>query len=157
MYKEGFLILFLIIGVIGTLLPLLPGIPFMFIAILIYGFIDNWQVFTPWFVISIGIITAISMFIDYYSGVWGAKKYGASRKGTWGAIIGGILGIFIMGPLGLFLGPLIGVVIGELLSGKSMEKALNSGVGTFVGVIGGSLIRVFIALVILFWTIFKFF
>lgn len=157
MYKEGLLILFLIIGMAGTILPLLPGIPFMFLAILVYGFIDNWQVFSPGFVLSIGIITLISMFIDYYSGVWGAKKYGASRAGTWGAILGGIFAIFIMGPLGLLLGPLIGVIIGELLSGKPMKNALNSGVGTFVGVIGGSLIRVFIALVILFWTIFKIF
>ena len=157
MYKEGLLILALIIGMAGTIVPLLPGIPFMFLAIFIYGFIDNWQVINSWFVMSIGIITAISMFIDYYSGVWGAKRYGASRAGTWGAILGGIFAIFIMGPLGLFLGPLIGVLIGELLSGKSIDKAMNSGLGTFVGVLGGTVVRVFIALVILFWTIFKIF
>ena len=157
MFKEILLLILLIIGLAGTIIPLLPGIPFMFVTILIYGFIDNWQVINPWFVISIGIITAISMFIDYYSGVWGAKKYGASRAGTWGAILGGILGLFIMGPLGLFLGPLIGVLIGEVLSGKSLDKAIDAGIGTFVGVLGGTVIRVFISLIILFWTMFKIF
>jgi len=157
MFKEILLIIFLIIGMAGTIVPLLPGIPFMFLAILVYGFIDNWQVINSWFVVSIGIITGISMFIDYYSGIWGAKKYGASRAGTWGAILGGILGIFIMGPLGLFLGPLIGVLIGEALSGKSIDKAIDAGIGSFVGILGGTVIRVFIALIILFWTMFKIF
>ena len=86
----------------------------MFVTILIYGFIDNWQVINPWFVISIGIITAILCLLIIIQDL-GAKKYGASRAGTWGAILGGILGIFIMGPLGLFLGPLIGVLSGSII------------------------------------------
>ena len=103
MFKEILLLILLIIGLAGTIIPLLPGIPFMFLAILVYGFIDNWQVINSWFVVSIGIITGISMFIDYYSGVWGAKNTVLVEQEL-ECYPGGILGLFIMGPLGLFLG-----------------------------------------------------
>ena len=157
MYKEIILVIALLIGVAGTLLPLLPGIPLMFLAILIYGFIDNWQNITPLYAVSIGFIAIFSVLVDYFSGIWGAKKYGATKQGTWGGVIGGILGIFILGPLGLFIGPFIGVILGELLTGKKLEASLRAATGSLIGVIGGSLIRFLIAIVVLIWTVIKIF
>jgi uncharacterized protein YqgC (DUF456 family) len=157
MTKEIILILILLLGVAGTLIPFLPGIPIMFLAILLYSFLDGWVNFSPFFVAIVGIFTLITFFIDYLGSYWGIKKLGASKAGIWGGIIGSIVGIFSMGPLGLLIGPVIGVVVGELLAGKDFIQAFKVSLGNFVGLLGSALLQLIIALAILFWAIFKLF
>jgi len=151
MSKEVILLIILGVGVMGTLLPFLPGAVLMFLAVLIYGFIDNWMHFSPLFVVNIGIITVAAIALDYFSGIIGAKKFGASKNGTWGGVLGGIFGVFLLGPLGLIAGVISGVIIGELFSGKSFNLALKSLLGTVIGIVGGAIFQFILALVIFIW------
>jgi uncharacterized protein YqgC (DUF456 family) len=80
-----------------------------------------------------GALTALVLILDYIIPVAGAKKFGASKLGIWGSIIGMILGFFIFPPFGLFIGGFIGAIIGELFVGKSGDDALRAGMGVFVG------------------------
>ncbi|MEJ2636593.1 MAG: DUF456 domain-containing protein [Calditrichia bacterium] len=157
-----FLIISLIImiaGLIGTVLPLLPGIPLIYVGYVIYGFASHWQYYGLTAMIVWGAITLLIIWLDYYAGPLGAKKFGASSAGVWGSIIGGILGIVFLGLIGIIAGPFLGAVIGELLAGRNQRQALRSGWGTFVGFIGGSLFKIIVGLTMigsfLWWVILK--
>lgn len=94
------------IGIIMSIFPLLPGIPLIFGTMLFYGIFEGFQKITPAFLIGMLLITIFSFFIDNLAGWLGAKRYGASKVGLWGAVVGGLLGVFINLPLGILLGPL---------------------------------------------------
>lgn len=141
------MITILIAGAFMSLFPILPGIPIIFGVFVAYGFIDGFQHITPLFLILMLIVTIASYLIDNFAAWWGAKKYGASRVGAWGAIIGGLAGIFINPLLGIILGPFFGAIIAEIIfSHRSLRDAFRVGIGTLVGFAGGSLIRFIIAL-----------
>ena len=136
-------------GLAGTFLPLVPGLPLIYLAFLVYGFFTGWIDYGFNFMLVWGIITLLLMFLDYYTGALGAKKYGASPAGIWGAIIGGFLGVIFLGFLGIIAGPFLGAFVGELLSGKTHTSALRSSWGTFVGYLAGSLFKVIIGLIMI--------
>jgi uncharacterized protein YqgC (DUF456 family) len=136
----------MITGLAGTFLPLVPGIPLIYLAILVYGFFTSWIDYGINFMLIWGLITVLLVFLDYYAGAWGAKKYGASSAGIWGAILGGILGVIFLGFPGIIAGPFLGAFVGELLSGKTHASALRSSWGTFVGYLAGSLFKVIVGI-----------
>jgi uncharacterized protein YqgC (DUF456 family) len=86
-------------------------------------------------------ITIVAVIIDNLIPLWGTKKYGGSKKAVWGSLIGLIAGLFIFPPFGIIIGPFVGAVIGELIDGKETVHALRSGVGAFVGFLGGTLLK----------------
>ena len=137
----------IIIGVLGTFLPLLPGLPVIFAGILVYGLLDGFTRISWAFILGMLALTVLGIAIEYLAGALGAKKFGATRKGVWGAIIGGIAGIFILGPLGILVGPLALTMIGELMGGKSPDAAWRAGLGTMAGLLGGTVLRLAIAVV----------
>jgi uncharacterized protein YqgC (DUF456 family) len=96
-----------------------------------------------------GIVTLMMVWLDYYSGAIGARKYGASAGGIWGSILGGIVGVIFLGFVGILIGPFLGAILGELLSGKSHTAAVRSGWGTVVGLLAGSLFKLIIASVMI--------
>lgn len=146
-----FIISFLVmlIGALGTIIPLLPGIPLIYLGYIIFGLGSHWAHYGATTMIVWGIVTTASVLLDYYAGALGAKKYGASAAGIWGSIIGGILGIIFLGLPGIIFGPFLGAVAGELLSGKSKQQAFKSGWGTLIGFLAGSLFKIIIALVMI--------
>lgn len=140
-------IVFLIIGLIMTLIPFLPGIPLIFGTLLIFAIIDDFQRVTLLFLLSMLTITVASFFIDNLVGWIGAKKFGASKAGLWGAILGGVVGVFINPVFGILLGPFGGAAATELLiSRRRLMDALRVGIGTIVGVLGGSIFKLVLAL-----------
>lgn len=157
MNNELILIICLLLAMFGTILPFLPGIPLMFIAILIYSIFDNWVHFSPFVVSIIGLITFITLFIDYFAVLWGVEKFGASKMGIWGGILGILTGLIFLGPIGLFFGSLLGVLIGELLSGKSFSKGVKASFGNVIGLLGSTLLQFSLALVIFLWVVLKIF
>lgn len=124
-------VLLLIIAFIGCILPGLPGPPISFLALLLLKFFKP-SIFTKEFLISMGIITVIAYFLDYFLPVLGAKMYKASNTGIWFSIIGMVIGIFFIPPFGMILGLLIGAIIGELISGKAKEEAIKIGFVSFL-------------------------
>jgi len=136
----------MLLGVVGTLLPALPGTPLIFLAALGYGFYEGFAKITP---IALGILfvmMAASLIVDYLAGVAGAKRYGASRYGTWGSFIGGVAGVIFFSIPGLLIGPFFGAVVGELISGRNAKEALKVGFGTVLGLAGGAFVKLVIAI-----------
>ncbi len=142
-------LLVMLVGLAGTVLPVIPGIPVIFLAMLGYDWTTSFQVLGPYFLGTMLILVILSWVADYFSGVVGAHKYGASTWGKIGVIVGGIAGFLLGGPIGLILGPLAGVIIAELLAGKNWSEAMSTGWGTFVGILAGSVARLAIATIMI--------
>ncbi len=132
-------------GLAGVFLPVLPGVPLVFAGSLIYAWSTNFQVITIGNLIFFAILTAIASAVDYISGLITAKKYGASKYGLIGGVLGGVLGLVIFSIPGLIIGQLAGVILGELYFGKRMEESFTSGFAMFVGYILGSTVKIFFA------------
>ncbi len=133
------------IGILGCLLPLLPGPPLAFVALLIQQLRTD-APFTTKFLWIWAIITVVVTALDYIIPVYGTRKYGGSKYGIWGCTIGLIAGIW-MGPLGIIIGPFLGAFIGELLARNNSENALKAAWGSFVGFLFGTLLKLVACLV----------
>ena len=144
-WKAVLALLVMLVGLAGTILPVIPGIPVIFLAMLGYDWTTNFQMLGPYFLGTMFTLVVLSWAADYFSGLVGAQKYGASIWGKLGIIIGGITGLFMGGPLGIILGSLVGVILGELLIGKELRAAMLCGWGTLVGMLAGAVARLGIA------------
>ena len=125
----------IIIGIIGSVLPVLPGVPLSYGGILILHFTDKVQ-FTTEFLIFWAVIVIVVQLLDYYVPIWGTKKFGGSKRGIWGCAIGMVVGLFF-GPWGIVLGPFVGAIAGELSGGKQTQEAIKAGFGSFMGFLLG--------------------
>ncbi len=121
------------VGLAGCILPVIPGPPFSFLALIILSWAKDWEPFSSTFLIIMAGLTILLTILDYVVPVRGAKKYGASKLGLWGSIIGMLIGLFFFPPLGMFIGAIVGAFAGELIAGKEVKKALRAGWGIFVG------------------------
>jgi len=130
-------LLFALIGLIGCILPVIPGPPLSFFALIILSYAKNWEPFSVTFLIIMAGLTILATALDYVVPAIGAKRYGASKLGVWGSIIGMLIGLFIFPPWGMLIGAIIGALAGELAGGKKGKKALRAGWGVFVGNIIG--------------------
>jgi uncharacterized protein YqgC (DUF456 family) len=140
-----------IAGLVGCILPMLPGPPLSYIALIILSFARNWEPFSTTFLIVMAVLTGIVLILDYIVPAAGAKKYGASKWGIWGSVFGMILGLFVFPPFGLFLGGFAGAFAGELLAGKGNEAALRAGWGVLFGNVVGIGIKLGLCAVLLFY------
>ena len=140
-------------GLAGVFLPVLPGVPLVFAGAFIYAWSTSFEVITVGNIVLFAVLTAIASAVDYVGGLITAKKYGASKYGLIGGILGGILGLIVLGIPGLIIGQLAGVILGELYFGKQMKESFTSGFAMFVGYILGSTVKVFFAglIVIIFY------
>ncbi len=146
-------ILLLVIGFLGTFLPILPGTTLILAGAFLFYFTMGWESSgLAWQgLVFIGILYALSLFLDGVSGALGAKWFGSSKWGIIGAILGGIVGIFFGIP-GLILGPIVGVFLFEIFfAKKEVKEASNSTVGTVVGGLAGIVARVFLSLGMIGW------
>lgn len=131
-------------GILGSILPFLPGPPLSYGGLLLLHFTEAHQ-FTSRFLIIWGVVTVLTYLIDYFIPIWGTKRFGGSRQGIWGSIVGLIAGIFFFPPFGIIIGPFAGAIIGELIAGKTHSAAFRSGFGSFVGFLLGTLIQLIAA------------
>jgi len=131
--------LFMIIGIIGCVVPGLPGVPVAYAGLWIAEASErvdfSWQLLLVW-----GIATVVVSALDYIVPAWGTKKYGGTQYGVWGSTIGVFAGLFF-GPMGVIVGPLAGAVLGELLGGKNVSSALKAGWGSFLGLLCGTVLK----------------
>lgn len=114
-------IILVVIGIAGTILPMLPGVPLVFAGLFLaawHGAFDKVSILT---MVIIAVIAMLAWVIDFSASIITAKKVGASKYALWGAGIGAIVGI-AGGIVGLIIGPAIGAIIGELISHKSATK-----------------------------------
>jgi uncharacterized protein len=143
-------VLLTIAGLAGSVLPVLPGPPLNYIALLILHF-TRISEFSDRFLISWLIITLVVLALDYIIPIYGAKLTGGSKKGIWGATIGLVIGIFFFPPFGMILWPFIGAVIGEMIAGKDLSLAIKAGTGTFIGFIAGTVVKLVVSVVMTYY------
>ncbi len=150
-------LLIMLMGMAGIVIPIIPSIPLVWLGAFIFALCTHFEKITGMLLLVFALLTVFSIVFENLGSVYGAKKFGATRWGIVGSVIGTGVGFYLGGPIGLILGPIIGTVIFELIGGKDYRGALKSGLGNFVGFMGGSLIKFFIglAMIIIFtWKVF---
>ena len=144
-------IVLMLVGLVGTVVPLLPGTTIIFAAAVMHHFaLGEAQSVGWWTLAALLALTVLSYVLDLVSGSLGAKKFGATRWGAIGGIIGTIVGLFF-GIIGIFVGPLVGVLAGELIGGKGLLPAGKSTWGTFLGTTAGMVAKLIIAAMMIGW------
>lgn len=151
-----------LIGIAGAVIPGLPGTPLSYAALLLLHF-TNGITYSGQFLIIMAVIATVITLIDYWIPVYGTKKFGGTKAGVRGSIVGLIIGIFVLpflgiviGPFGLFgiiLGPFLGALVGERMAGTPEKDAFRSAIGSFLGFVAGTLLKVIFGLVILFYVV----
>ncbi len=134
-----------LVGLAGTILPMLPGVPFVFGGLLVAAWIDNFQRIGWPTLTVLALLTIMAMVVDFIATMMGAKRAGASKLALLGAAIGSIVGIFF-GLIGIFIFPFIGAVIGEYLEHQKLGQAGKVGVATWLGLLFGALAKLALAL-----------
>jgi uncharacterized protein YqgC (DUF456 family) len=128
--------LLVVLGIIGTVAPVLPGTPLVFVGLLVAAWAEGFQK-VGWFTLSIlALLTLFSFVVDFFAAKFGAKRVGASWAALIGATLGAIVGIFFGLP-GFIFGPFVGAVIGEYLAKRSWRQASRVGFGTWLGMLLG--------------------
>jgi len=144
-----------LIGFIGSILPVIPGPPISWVGLLLL----KWTDFVNdhgaayenalWILLFFVVLVTI---LDYVVPIMGTKKFGGSKRGVWGATIGVVVGLFF-GPLGIIIGPFLGAYIGEITTGKKEREALRAAWGSFVGFLLGVGMKLMVCGAILFFYI----
>jgi len=111
----------------------LAGPPLNFLGLILLGLARGWEIFSLTLWLILAGLTVLTIILDYVLPISGARKYGSTKWGTWGAFLGMLLGFFLFPPLGLIIGAFLGAIIGELLVGKEDRQALRAGWGVFMG------------------------
>lgn len=125
-----------IVGVLGLLLPGLPGSPLVFGGLLVAAWLEDFAYVGPWTLALLAIMAVLTYLIDFLAGALGAKGFGATKYAVIGAFVGAVVGIFFGLP-GILLGPFFGAVLGELLADRSLQEASAAGLGTTIGMVLG--------------------
>jgi uncharacterized protein len=138
-------------GILGSLLPLLPGTPLAFIGLLVQQLRDPAPFSSRFIWIWAGIVV-LSIVLDYLIPVWGTRVFGGTRYGAWGTTLG-FLAAFWLGPAGIIIGPFIGAFLGEMVAGQSSGKSLRAAWGSFLGFIAGTLLKLVLCVLMLYYII----
>jgi uncharacterized protein YqgC (DUF456 family) len=132
-------------GLAGLILPVIPGAPLLFAGLLLAAWAEDFHYVGFWTLVTLGILAALTYGVDLWATIFGAKKFGASKRAVIGAIIGFIAGVFLGIP-GVFFGPFIGAVIGELSARRNLHAATRAGVGATIGLVLGAALKLALAL-----------
>jgi uncharacterized protein len=130
----------IVVGLIGAIVPVLPGIPLIFSGIWLIAGVDHYQHIGLWWLLAVAGVGAVGLMLDLFAAALGAKRVGASKQAVWGALAGTVIGVFFGLP-GLLLGAFFGAVLGELSAGNSVLRSTHVGVSAWVGTIFGSIIK----------------
>ena len=132
-------VLLVAVGIAGTILPAIPGTPLVLIGLILAAWADGFQK-VGWFPLTlIGVLTVLSLLVDFAATSLGAKRVGASWLAVAGAAVGTVAGFFLgFGLPGLLLGPFVGAVLGEYLARRNRDQAIKAGIGTWIGIVLGT-------------------
>lgn len=140
---------FLIFGIIGCFIPIIPGPPLSFLGILIGSFTDKIDISNEYLLYFALIVTVITV-LDFYLPAYTVKKFGSSKSGYYGSIAGILIGIIFLGIIGSLIAPFFGALIGEIISGKSIRNSIKPAFGSFLGIISGIFIKLVVSLFLLY-------
>jgi uncharacterized protein len=138
----------IVVGLLGTVLPALPGIPLLFGGMVLAAWADGFAHVSPLTLGLLGVLCVLAIAADIVAGLLGAKRVGASTWALFGAAVGTLAGFFFGLP-GVILGPFLGALGGELIAGGTLQRAAHVGVGTWLGLLFGTLAKVALAFMML--------
>ncbi|KAB2836098.1 MAG: DUF456 domain-containing protein [Candidatus Brocadia sp.] len=142
-------LMIMIVGMAGIIVPIIPSTPLIWVGAFIYALCTHFEKVTWVMLLLFALMAIFSVVLENLGNVYGAKKFGATRWGIIGSLVGTGAGFFVGGPVGLILGPIVGTIVFEMIGGKSYQGALKSGLGNFVGFLGGSMLKLIIGLVMI--------
>ena len=149
-------VLLLLIGILGSIFPILPGPPITFCGLLLVQFTSKHPISVE-FLIIFGLLAIFSAVIDNILPVYATKKFNGSQKGVWGSAIGLFLGLFFFPPIGIIIGPMIGAFVGEILNGKSPNNSFKPAFGSFIGFLSSIFVRLGLSIVIAYYFVMEVF
>jgi len=138
-------VILMLVGLAGCILPFLPGPPLCYLALVVQQFQSSPPYTTRFLLIWAGITLVITA-LDYVIPIYGTKRFGGTKYGMWGCVIGLIGGLW-MGPVGLIIGPFVGAFIGELIGNAKSEHAMRAAIGSFAGFLMGTLLKLIVCFV----------
>ena len=142
----------IVIGLLGTFLPALPGMPLIFGGMLLAAWVGDFQIIGGWTLLALGLMSLFALAIDVVASAMGAKRVGASGKAVLGAALGTLFGLFFGIP-GLLVGPFVGAVAGELIHRKAYDATLGDaakvGAATWIGLAVGAALKLAVAFAML--------
>ena len=142
-------LLLMVVGIIGSLLPALPGPPISWVGILLLYFCPGME--TNYWLLGITLLIAVVIgILDYVIPAKGTKYFGGSKYGIWGTNIGLVVGIFAPIPFGFLIGPFVGALVGELIyNSQEKGRAFKAATGSFIGFLAGTFMKVLVSLLFL--------
>jgi uncharacterized protein YqgC (DUF456 family) len=140
-----------IAGVVGSVMPALPGPPLGYIGLLLLHFTLGGEVFSTSFLLIFGLLTVAAVAMDYALPALGAKMYGASKYGVIGSMVGMIVGLLVFAFVGMMAGMFLGAVIGEYMAGKKTGQAVKAGTASFLGGVAAMALKLTLCVVFLFF------
>ena len=140
----------MILGIAGSILPVLPGPPLSYLGLILIHLTEKID-FSSNFLVSWGIITLVVSILDYMIPAWGTKFFGGSKYGIWGSMAGLLAGLFFP-PVGVIIGPFIGAVVGEMIAGNK-DHAIKAGFGSFIGFLAGTMVKLLVSLIMVYYFI----
>ncbi|MHA7965706.1 DUF456 domain-containing protein [Paenibacillus sp. CAU 1782] len=142
-------ILLFVVGMAGTIYPILPGALAIYAAFFVYGFFFSFKEFGFWFWTIQSLIVIILFIADYAVSAWGVKRFGGTKASVIGSTIGLIAGPFVIPAFGLIIGPFGGAVIGELIAGKDFAQSIRAGWGALVGLFTSVVVKIILQTVMI--------
>ncbi|MEW6446715.1 MAG: DUF456 domain-containing protein [Bacillota bacterium] len=143
-------VIFFLAGLAGTILPVLPGSPLILIGMVVYGLFTGFQNLSIYFFLGQAAAVCLTFIVDYLANAWGVARYGGSKTAIWGGALGLLVGAFL-GPVGIILGPFLGAFLGELLASGRSAHSVRVGIGSLLGFLGGTLIKIGIETAMIIW------
>lgn len=142
-------IVLMVVGIAGTVLPALPGLPLVFAGMLLAAWAGGFEEVGGWTMAVLALLTLLSLGIDFMATALGAKRVGASKPALVGAVLGTFAGL-MFGFVGVFIGPFVGALLGELVwlrgvGGRELGQATKVGLGTWLGVVVGTVLKLGVA------------
>jgi uncharacterized protein YqgC (DUF456 family) len=135
-------LILMLAGIIGSFIPIIPGLPLNWLVFLGYGFWSGWETYGFWTMVWTGAVTAVGVIGEQVAGALGAKKFGSGKAGMIGAVVGAIAGLLVFNIPGLILGTFAGAMAAEMIFNRMEAKqAANAGVGALLGCMAGSVFK----------------
>jgi len=145
----SFVVVLLIIGIIGCFVPVMPGPPISYGALLVFHFLSSYNISEKTLWLWVFIVIAVTIF-DLWVQIYGVKRFGGTKKAVNGSIIGLLIGIFVLPPFGVIIGPFIGAFVGARIDDPNIKKALKIALGALAGFLLGTLVKLIVCLSIIY-------
>lgn len=133
--------LMILLGLVGSVLPALPGAPLVFAGMLLAAWAGDFQHIGVWTCVLLGLLTAVAMLADFVASALGTRVAGASAWAFVGAGLGAVVGL-LFGLPGLLLGPFAGAIVGELVATQNLQRSTRAGLGAAVGFVFGAIAKI---------------